>query len=330
MNHIAALVFCKKWADPAALRLAICIAMLAVLAVPRPAQAQQQEPGYEVDYAIDGVITGLAAGGALLTTLVPVDTSKRWDSELLGSFDIGVRANFSASAVKLSDALVAATVAMPVLLQIDRGLDDQAGRRLLLHGESLSVTLLANGATKFLVQRPRPYVYNGDSRVIAYARGEGKDSHVSFYSGHSAVAFTAATTGSYLFALGTDDQRSKVAAWLLQFTMASATANLRVRAGKHYYSDIFVGALLGVAAGYLVPALHADERGVYKPSGVEIAAMVGGVLAGGLVSQLVPLESDIAVPLGQESGPAATGTSSVSLVPTVYDHGGGFALIGLL
>src|SRR5690606_29717337 len=134
-------------------------------------------------------------------------------------------------------------------------------------------------------------------------RVAGKDSHVSFYSGHSALAFTAAMTGSYLYALGSDDERAKAVVWALQFTLASATANLRVRAGKHYYSDILVGALLGCAAGYLVPALHADGRGVYKPSGVEIGAMIGGVLAGSLVSQLVPVKNDIAVPLGQESSP---------------------------
>lgn len=314
------------------MRLAISIAILTVLALPRATWAQQQELGYEVDYAIDGTITGLAAAGALLMTFVPVDTSKRWDSELLGSFDLRVRANFSATAAKMSDALVAATVAMPVILQLDRGLDDQAGRRLLLYGESLSITLLGNAATKYLVQRPRPYTYNGNSRVIEYARGAGKDSHVSFYSGHSALAFTAAMAGSYLYSLGTDDQRAKASVWMLQFTLASATANLRVRAGKHYYSDIFVGALLGMAAGYLVPALHADGRGVYKPSGVEIGAMAGGVLIGALVSELVPVQNDLIVPLGQDSGPAAGSESngSVSLVPAVFEHGGGFALIGWL
>jgi membrane-associated phospholipid phosphatase len=308
----------------------ISISILATLALPRGTWAQQQEPGYEVDYAIDGTVTGLAAGGALLMTFVSVDTSRRWNSEILGSFDLGVRANFSASAAKLSDALVTATVAMPVLLQLDRGLDEQAGRRLLLYGESLSMTFLANAVTKYVVQRPRPYTYNTDARVIAYARNAGKDSHVSFYSGHAAVAFTAAMTGSYLFALGTEDQRAKAAVWALQFTLASATANLRVRAGKHYFSDIFVGALLGGAVGYLVPALHADDRGVYKPSGVEIGAMAGGLLVGSVVSQLLPLGNDIAVPLGQEPGPDAAAKSSVSLVPTVFEHGGGFALIGQL
>lgn len=310
------------------MRLAIGLFIVTALAVPRATWAQQQDLGYDVDYAVDGAITGVAAAGALLMTFVPVDTGKRWDSEMLGSFDMGVRGNFSTSAAKLSDALVAATIATPVLIQLDRGIDDQAGRRLLLYGESLSVTLLANAATKYLVQRPRPYNYNGDTRVMAYARDAGKDSHVSFYSGHSALAFTAAMTGSYLYALGTDDERSRVVVWALQFTLASATANLRVRAGKHYYSDIFVGALLGGAVGYLVPALHADDRGVYKPSGLEIGAMVGGVVVGGLVSQLLPLGNDIAVPLGQDSGPTAG--ASMTLIPTVFEDGGGFALTGLL
>jgi len=42
----------------------------------------------------------------------------------------------------------------------------------------------------------------------------------------------------------------------LSLAAASATGYLRVRAGKHYWSDVVVGALVGGAVGLLVPLLH--------------------------------------------------------------------------
>jgi hypothetical protein len=71
--------------------------------------------------------------------------------------------------------------------------------------------------------------------------------------------------------------------------LAAATANLRVRAGEHFYSDVLVGALVGAGLGTAIPALHTD--GVYAPSGAEWAAIAGGLVAGVTLSELLPLGS---------------------------------------
>lgn len=307
-------------------RIITSMALCTVLALPHMARAQAVPAGYEVDYAIDGAITGGAAAGTLLMSLVPVDTTRRWDSEIFGALDLRVRDNFSSSAAKLSDALVASTALAPVLLQLDRGLDEQAGQRLLLYGEALSLSLFTNSVVKYTVQRPRPYNYFPDERVMAYAKAAGKDSHVSFYSGHASFSFTAAVTGSYLFALGSTDNKTKALVWMLELTLASATSNLRVRAGKHYYSDILIGAVAGTLIGFAVPALHADEGGVYEPSGLEWAAMAGGVVLGSVVSQLLPIENDIMVPLGKES----RAIQSMQIIPIAHQDGAGLALVGEL
>lgn len=296
--------------------------LCATLAASSPARAQQEQPGYEVDYAIDGSITFAAATASLLISLVPVDTAPRWDRELFGSIDLSVRDNFSISAAKLSDALIAGTMLTPVLVQLDRGIDEDAGRRALLYGQTLSVSLLFNAIAKRAVQRPRPYNYHPSSRVGAYARTQGSDSHTSFYSGHAAMAFTASVAGSYLFSLGSTDERARAALWGLQFTLASTTAHLRVRAGKHFYSDILIGALVGCAVGYAVPALHADDRGVYQPTAAEWGAMASGLVAGSLIGHFMPLDEDVAVPVDGEL------MSSARIVPIAHRDGAGLGLMG--
>lgn len=298
-------------------RTAACAALCVLLGA-SSARAQQEARAVDVEVGIDGAITVGALAGALLMTFVPVDTGDRWRSEIFGSVDHGVRDNFSMSADAISDALIAGTIAAPVLLHIGGGLDDDAGRSLLLYGETLSVSLVANAVTKFLVQRPRPYNYHGDERVQRFARGEGKDSHTSFYSGHSSTAFAAAVGGAYLFAVASDDRDSKALIWMIQLGMATATANLRVRAGRHFYSDVVIGAVLGSAVGFLVPALHA-EGGVYRPSGLELGAMAAGVVAGTLASELLPVDEDILTPIG---------AGTLRLVPMAHDSGAGLALAG--
>jgi len=114
------------------------------------------------------------------------------------------------------------------------------------------------------------------------------DAHLSFYSGHSSTSFAAAVSGAFLFAEGAPDEASRCVMWATEFALAAATANFRVRAGKHYYSDVLVGALVGSALGVSVPLLSGAS---YAPTALEYASMGGGLVVGATLSQIVPLEA---------------------------------------
>jgi membrane-associated phospholipid phosphatase len=266
----------------------------------------------KVNWALDGSITGAAALGTALVALISVDTHTRWRRQLL-PFDRRLEGLASAVAAKTSDILLAVDVVMPLgLLLGQSGMNEAYGKRALLYGETVMVGLFLNGVTKYLVARPRPYTYHDDSRAQDYAKSQGNDSHLSFYSGHASTTFAASVAGAYLFAQGTSDERARAAVWGFELVLAGATAVLRTRAGKHFYSDVIVGALVGAALGFVVPRLHGGPR--VSLSTAEWVAIGTAPVVGAVVAQLVPAKLDFEPPV------------HALVLPWVTSSGGGVAL----
>jgi len=246
------------------------------------------------------------------------------DRVIFGGVDRRVRANFSAPAAATSDALLIATLALPPALLIGDSLDRDDGRRLLVYGEAFAINaLLANGA-KHLVARKRPYTYAEDPGIRAFAADQGDDAHRSFYSGHSALSFGAAVTGAYLYSARSNDRSARALVWGVELAAATATANLRVRAGRHYYSDVVIGAAVGTGVGLTVAALRGPD-GTFHPTGTDVAAMAGGVAIGALASQLLPARRAVLAPVSDARSTSIT----AQLIPIVLDHGSGLAAMGV-
>jgi membrane-associated phospholipid phosphatase len=314
-----------RFAATRALALGCALTAAAPLAA-RPASAQSRRPGdapaVDASLPLDGAVIAVALALAGAAGRLPVDSQARWPHELV-PLDDSVKRNFSSSAARTSDLLLTVTMLTPLALQAGQGFEAATGRRALVYAETLALSLALNGITKHLVGRPRPYVYNPDPRVQAYARREAKDSCLSFYSGHAATAFAAAVSGAYLFSQSTDDTQARTAAWAGGLLLAGATANLRVRGGKHFYSDVAVGAALGTAAGLVVPMLH--QRGRNPLTTAEWVAIAAAPLAGAVLSQIVPLPADITEPLVPTAGggPPAAGL----LAPWISGEGAGVTLL---
>jgi membrane-associated phospholipid phosphatase len=281
-----------------ALAVAAAASSAAVLLAPARAAAQatpQPPPQLDVSWARDGIITGAAAAVAGLAALIPVDTSTRWSRQLV-PFDDGLEGRLSVSASSMSDAMLTIDVAMPVGLLVGQGgLTEANDRRLLIYAESLGVSLALNSVTKYLVGRPRPYVYSDDPRVKAYAASQGKDSHLSFFSGHASTTFTASVAGAYLYSQAATDKTSRAAVWGFELALAAATARMRTRAGKHFYSDVIVGTIVGAGVGFLVPRLHGGP--VYSPSAAEWIVIGVAPLAGIGIGQILPAQETTIAPL---------------------------------
>lgn len=154
------------------------VAVATLATMPVAAQTTDQAPKPRISWATDGIVTGAGVGLTWAASLIPVDTTRGWRREPF-PFDQGTRGVFSASVGQVSDGLVMMSLLVPVALQTSRGFAPESGARLLIHGETLSVTLAVNTLIKSLVARPRPYFYGEQAHLRAYARRRGRDSHLS-------------------------------------------------------------------------------------------------------------------------------------------------------
>ena len=258
---------------------------------------------------IDEAITAGAVGLALGAMAIPLRAPHPWAS------DAGDHP-FSPLAAQISDGTLALALAAPIgYLTGSTTIDDADGDRLGIYTETLAVDLALVQLAKYAVQRPRPYTYSKDPDVQRYARSQGDDAYMSFYSSHAAMAFGAATSGAYLLSASGASQTVRDVAWASGFGVAAMTSMLRVRAGKHFFSDVVIGALMGTVVGYVVPALHADGKR-FSPSSKDVDAALGGLVAGVALADLVPKHH--------------RRLDRVGIVPMVVPNGSGVAVGGRL
>jgi membrane-associated phospholipid phosphatase len=254
-------------------------------AVRTPAIASSEAESLRLGWWLDGSMTGAAVAALGFSTLISVDHSSTWRTQLL-PFDDRLEGRYSPKAARLSDTILGIDVAVPVALFAGRGFDRDSGKRVFVYAETLLVALALDATVKPLVGRPRPYTYSNDPTVIDFARTQGRDAHLSFYSGHASTTFAASVAGAYLFAQSSSDANARAAVWGVELAMASATADLRTRAGMHFYSDVLAGALVGSSLGVLVPYLHGGPK--VHLSKMEWLAIVLGPLAGIALGELLP------------------------------------------
>ena len=65
------------------------------------------------------------------------------------------------------------------------------------------------------------------------------------------------------------------------------TADLRTRAGMHFYSDVLVGAVVGSAVGVALPYFHGGRK--VHLSKLEWLAILLGPLLGVAIGELLPV-----------------------------------------
>lgn len=237
-------------------------------------------------YAIDIPVVLGAWGMMFALSQVPVDARHRWNREPLG-LDQRTRGAYQRLPAIWSDRLLVGTLVMPVGAELASGLDSGSPDRGTIYLETLGIAGLLNSGIKLIVQRPRPLVYDGTTH-----HDNDGDSRLSFYSGHSTMAFASAVSGAYLFAGRSESEHSRLLMWTSSMTLAAATAQLRVRARKHFPSDVLVGSVVGAGLGIAIPKLHSRPMSGVTLSWMDGAAVGGGLLLGTAVAWALPIGDD--------------------------------------
>jgi membrane-associated phospholipid phosphatase len=204
--------------------------------------------------------SALAVGGSFLLQ----KQVKPFTPQELTSFEqqalTGVAAwpsrRFDSQAAKASDALILVSALLPATAFIFEEGRKDFGRGAQMYGQVAFLNFAVTNTVKSLVRRPRPYAYNPNAPEHVRL---SRDARMSFYSGHvSTVAsfsfFAASVVHHY------SDQRGvRTAAWAGAAILPALTGYLRMRAGKHFLSDVAVGYAAGAAIGFSVPLMHRNR-----------------------------------------------------------------------
>ncbi len=168
------------------------------------------------------------------------------------------RAGGEVRAAPASDALLYSSMVLPIVADLGDVLGHRTGMRgwgkdVAVLVETATVNAALNTAVKFAIGRPRPFSYGLDGSGRDPTAG---DARLSFYSGHTSTTFAMATAYGYLFMARHPRSKWVAPVWILGYALAGTTGVLRVAAGKHFWSDVIVGALAGTAVGFGIPAAH--------------------------------------------------------------------------
>lgn len=184
-------------------------------------------------------------------TAIEIATLNRND---INAFDRQAIDHWSTTAARLSDATLAGSVGVAVVLAAGTKPMRQDFKTVgIMYVETM---LLANGierSVKGITQRTRPYVYNPD---VPLEKKLDRDSRESFFSGHATNAFASAVFAGEVFRQYFPHSSWKPVVWVGSLGLATATAVLRYEGGKHYPTDLLAGAAFGSLVGWGIPKLH--------------------------------------------------------------------------
>jgi hypothetical protein len=227
--------------------------------VAAPAAARSDAAGsvYRLNWAADLTTIGVA-GAAWLTPELFIDdlVTPKCPCERVDvpAIDRGALGRSSTSSRHASDAAVLVMVAVPPLLDVvdvrlAGGSWAHVGEDLVVMTEALVVNGGLNELVKVAVQRPRPFTYHGQSL-------SDSESYLSFYSAHTSNAFAVGMAYASTFSLRHPESPYRYLVYGAVIAGGGTTGLLRVLAGKHFPTDVIVGAVAGSAVGLTVPFLH--------------------------------------------------------------------------
>jgi hypothetical protein len=156
--------------------------------------------------------------------------------------------------------------------------------KVTLYAESALTAAALAEVAKHAVQRPRPCTYQAERRqrpALACAPADD-DAYLSFFSGHTAVSAALGATATYM-AFREDDGGVRGPMTLAAgLALTGFVAAERMRAGKHFPTDVLTGFAVGTAVGVLVPHLHHVSRGPSSAAGPTVTSDGQMVTVGGV------------------------------------------------
>ncbi len=162
---------------------------------------------------------------------------------------------YSAQFATTSNVLKFSSIALPLVLFATKQSKPERVQLLFQWSQVTSLTWGITSITKSMAQRDRPFLFNPNVPLEEKLKAEAR---LSFFSGHTSI-----TAASWFF-LAQHVQRYsnnkwvKTLTWIGAITLPAFAGYARMRAGKHYFTDVAAGYLVGASIGFFIPKFHAN------------------------------------------------------------------------
>lgn len=234
--------------------------------------SQNNKFPYKLSKTNDAIIISTALSSSLLYYYLdsnyPINYLKENEAvnlnrNKINSFDRSATYNWSPKADNASDYFRDGLKYAPALI-IFPEIKNRQWNNIFILGVMYLEGFLINSSftsnTKITAQRIRPYMYNNDlSEDSRMKLSKEETTYKSFYSGHTSSAFFNAVFISKVVTDIYGKSGYTYTVWGICLTTAATTGYLRYEAGKHFPTDIIVGAITGGAIGYLIPMIHKQK-----------------------------------------------------------------------
>jgi membrane-associated phospholipid phosphatase len=258
----------------------VVVAAVVVFAAPDAAAEKPQIAALRYDTRVDVAVTSMGATWLIMSELLKsrlVPEKCRWcyrtedGKDLLNPYDGWVRhrliwqdtraADITSSVLVFALEPVSALGLTALAASHDQAINGFPLDALII-AEATVVAGVLNQVTKFGFARERPFVHflPRAPNVVRELTDSPSDDNLSFFSGHTNLAFVIATSSGTVATLR--GYRLAPLVWGAGLTMAASTGYLRIAADKHYFSDVMVAAVIGSIVGVGVPLLfHSKAPG---------------------------------------------------------------------
>jgi len=209
---------------------------------------------------ISGAIGGLGLSFFLGKNIKPLTLKEvaLLDQQNVPSFDRWACQKFSPKADDLSDTFLNICAFSPLLMFASPRLDwDQKWTYGLMYIETGILTYSITEITKLFSKRIRPYAYNSEVPMRDKLKSSG--ARKSFFSGHTSISFASVVFLAQTYGAFHPDSRWKPLVWCTGLSTATLVGVLRILSGKHFPTDVLVGAIVGSFIGIIIPKLHKIE-----------------------------------------------------------------------
>ena len=226
-----------------------------------PAKSQ---PYNKASWKMDGILNGinltlLGSSYALSQNVVGLSTEEIYSLNRndVNALDRPATYNYSQSAKTASDVLLYTSFLLPALPLVDKKMKKDQGIIFLMYAETLLLSHGITQLTKNIALRTRPYAYNEnvtiDEKLTVNTRYSLFSGHVSTVS--SLTFLTASIINQY-------HPKGKLMplVWSTAVLLPAAAGYFRVKAGKHFPTDVMVGYAAGALIGIIVPNLHLVKK----------------------------------------------------------------------